>query len=352
MLNASVSRYFRFALVKQINGPSGEIPGPPGSGVTYDRVTFYMIANDGNIMEHAVAFDGTLGTEKGVLPTQGIAERYDIIVDFSQFAPGTKLYMVNLLEHRDGRRPKEIIPLQDILSGAYQAIRRVNEWEDGDPTVGTFLEFRVMAYDGVDPSMNPADYVAGKQQMMPLPGFTQAELENARHRTFEFGRSSGTDQSPWTIQTDGGSGFGMDPRRLSAAPQVGDVEIWRIFHEAGAGWSHPVHVHFEEGQILRRNGQAPPEWERWARKDVYRIGSMPDSGDSVEVAIRFREFLGTFMEHCHNTQHEDHSMLLRWDVEHPGQLLLMPTPMPTWDGVNYVDSFALQTFRSGAPGIN
>jgi hypothetical protein len=80
---------------------------------------------------------------------------------------------------------------------------------------------------------------------------------------------------------------------------------------------------------------------------VYRLGPQPDSGDIVEIALRFREFAGTFMEHCHNTQHEDHAMLLRWDIEHPGQVKLMPTPIPTWDGVGYVDSVALPTFRSG-----
>jgi hypothetical protein len=67
----------------------------------------------------------------------------------------------------------------------------------------------------------------------------------------------------------------------------------------------------------------------------------------VEIALRFREFAGTFMEHCHNTQHEDHAMLLRWDIEHPGQTELMPTPLPSWDGVAYVDTHALPTFREG-----
>ena len=80
---------------------------------------------------------------------------------------------------------------------------------------------------------------------------------------------------------------------------------------------------------------------------MYRIGAEADSTDSVEMAIHFREFAGTYMEHCHNTQHEDHSMLLRWDIEHPGQFKLMPTPMPTWDGVEFVDSAALPTFRTG-----
>ena len=80
---------------------------------------------------------------------------------------------------------------------------------------------------------------------------------------------------------------------------------------------------------------------------MYRLGPQPDSGSSVQVAIRFREFAGTYMEHCHNTQHEDHAMLMRWDIERPGQFTIMPTPMPTWDGVEYVDTVALPTFRCG-----
>lgn len=317
-----------------------------------------MVANDGNIMEHAVYFDGnsSMGgyvNERGILPTQAIAERYDIVVDFSQFAPGTKLYMVNLLEHADGRRPKDIIPLADVLDGEYAP-----DVDDGrnrtDPAVTRFLEFRVHSYSGTDLSMNPAEYVAGNglgpngtdKKMIPLPTFTQTELENAIHRTFEFGRSSGTDSAPWTIKTDGGSGLTADPERISAAATKGSVEIWHLESSSG-GWSHPIHIHFEEGQIFKRDGGAPPAWERWARKDIYRLGSMPDSGDTVDVALRFREFLGSFVEHCHNTQHEDHAMLLRWDLENPGEVLLMPTPMPSWDGVSYVPSYSLPTFRTG-----
>ncbi len=323
-LNGAVARFFKIALVTESNQP----------------VPFHLVANDGNLMEHTVSFPN------GTLPEQGIAERYDIVVDFSRFAPGTKLYLVNLLEHQNGRRPQREVPLQDVLSGAYQAVRSGDRWTGGDPTVGKFLEIRVVAYDGVDRSMNPADYVAGGKKMIPLPAITQAEMDNALHRTFSFGRSSGTDEAPWTIKTDGGQGFNMDPRRVSAAPTRGTLELWHL-ENGGGGWSHPIHVHFEEARILKRGGLPPPEWERWARKDMFRIGPLPDSLDSVDIAIRFREFLGTFMEHCHNTQHEDHAMLLRWDIENPGQVVVMPSPMPTWDGVSYVDSFALPTFRSG-----
>ena len=331
ILNGSVSRYFKLAVVDELGNP----------------VPFYMVANDGNIMEHTVLF------ADGELPTLGIAERYDIIIDFAQFEPGDRLYMVNLLQHKDGQATDKPIPLADVVNRLYapeviheDADGVPDRWVNGDPVVGKFLEFRVHEYAGTDLSMDPADYVAGGGKLIPLRRPEQAELDEALHRTFEFERQP-TDDRPWVIETDGGKGFGMDPRRLAAAPSKnsGGLEVWRLVNSGT--WSHPVHIHFEEGIILRRNGEEPPEWEKWARKDVYRIGPQADSGDMVEIALRFREFAGTFMEHCHNTQHEDHAMLLRWDVEHPGQTKLMPTPIPSWDGVSYVDTVALPTARTG-----
>ena len=182
--------------------------------------------------------------------------------------------------------------------------------------------------------------------MIRLPKITQEEIDNAIHRTFEFGRSSGTDSAPWTIKTDGGKGLNMDPRRMTACPTKSRLEIWHLIN-GGGGWSHPIHIHFEEGQILQRDGKPPPEWEKWARKDLYRVGRMSDSGRSVVVALRFREFLGTYMEHCHNTQHEDHAMLMRWDIENPGELKVMPTPLPSWDGCTHVPSYSLPTAYDG-----
>lgn len=383
MLNGSVSRYFKLALVREIKGTGGEFPGPVGSGLSYARVPFHMIANDGNIMEHAVPFDGTMDLDadgdtknhNAILPTMGIAERFDIIVNFSKngVKAGDKLFFVNLLVHEDGKGPEEPVALADVLSEKYKAVIRQSskgpKWEGGDPAIGKVLQLNVKAYTGQDLAMDPAAYEPAKPGkaeglvMIPLKIHRdnvadKALLAKARHRTFTFGRSDGTDSAPWTIKTDGGFGFGMDPRRLNVSTKLasgptdagatgfGTLEVWNI-KLGGEGWSHPVHVHFEEGIILSRGGKLPPEWEKWARKDVYRIGPEKDGLDSVEIAIHFREFAGTYLEHCHNTQHEDTSMLLRWDVEKPGQLQLMPVPLPSWDGVRYVNSAALPTFRKG-----
>ena len=57
------------------------------------------------------------------------------------------------------------------------------------------MEFRVDTtnYTYSDLSMDPAQYVAGLKQMIPLPAMTPAELSTARQRTFEYGRANATD---------------------------------------------------------------------------------------------------------------------------------------------------------------
>ena len=374
LLNGAVARYFKIALVKKVSGNGGEFPGAPGSGESYDRVGFHMIANDGNILEHSVPFDGSIDLDangnanehKGLLPNMGIGERYDIIVDFASqgIVPGDTLYFVNNCEFTDGRGPNSVVPLADILSGQYTAQQANGIWVENDPGVGKFMEFRVVEYAGEDLSMNPADFIPGAAKMVPLP-IDRNDFAGATRRTFQVGRSSGTDSAPWTVKADGAPALTADPRRVSTAVQMGTGptgagfdgtnaqgyddtgtrEIWTF--STGGGWDHPMHVHFEEGVILSRDGQAPPVWEWWARKDLYRIGPAADASREIEIALRIREFAGTFVEHCHTTTHEDHAMLTRWDSEHPGQVKILPSPIPSWDGVEFVDTVALPTFRSG-----
>ncbi|MBI2203715.1 MAG: multicopper oxidase domain-containing protein [Candidatus Rokubacteria bacterium] len=68
-------------------------------------------------------------------------------------------------------------------------------------------------------------------------------------------------------------------------------------------------LHLEEFYILSRDGALPPAVER-GRKDVVRLRPF----ETIRVFIRFRDFTGPYPLHCHNIVHEDHGMMLRWDV--------------------------------------
>jgi FtsP/CotA-like multicopper oxidase with cupredoxin domain len=52
-----------------------------------------------------------------------------------------------------------------------------------------------------------------------------------------------------------------------------------------------------------------PPHER-GRKDVYVLGP----AESMKVLLRFRDFTGKYLMHCHNLVHEDHAMMIRWDI--------------------------------------
>jgi manganese oxidase len=297
ILNGAVSRFFKVALS--------------------DGSPMIFIANDGNLMPSPVVLSQ--------LDEQGIAERYDIVIDFSRYNIGDKVWMVNLCEHQNGKKPADDLSIAQALSG-----------QSADPCVGKFLEFRIVR--------NPATPDVSQVPATMIPNPDLSNIPVTRERVFEFG--SGGNQTtndpvstffgPWGIKTDNqGATLNADYGRISAAPKFGTREIWTL-QNGGGGWDHPIHIHFEEGQILARNGKASnvPAWEK-GRKDVYRLRP----GGSVTLTMQFRDFGGMFMEHCHNTVHEDNAMLLRWEIDNAGGAFLkaLPTPIPTPQGVTFED---------------
>ncbi|HEY2028044.1 MAG TPA: multicopper oxidase domain-containing protein, partial [Myxococcales bacterium] len=297
ILNGAVSRFFKIAMS--------------------DGSVMVQIANDGNLLPHPVPL-----TE---LDEQGIAERYDVVIDFSRYPVGTKVYWVNLAKQTNGRRPDKDLSLQEALAG-----------DPDDPVVGKFLEFRVVR----QPSQPDLSQVP--DTMIPNPTLPA----NVRARNFEWDRgatqTTPPQQSsfigPWGIKTDNeGPVLDADYGRISAAPGINTAnttEEWTL-QNGGGGWDHPIHIHFEEGQIIARNGSAAnvPAWEK-GRKDVYRLRP----GGSVTLRMQFRDWGGMFMEHCHNTVHEDNAMLLRWEIDANGAPFLhpLPTPLVSPQGTTFV----------------
>ena len=77
------------------------------------------------------------------------------------------------------------------------------------------------------------------------------------------------------------------------------------------GWSHPVHFHLEEFRVLSRNGRAVrPGNVEFSRKDVVELRG----DEQIEILVRFRDMVGGYPFHCHNTVHEDHQMMLLFNV--------------------------------------
>ena len=338
ILAASMSRFWKFA-----------IAGPTGSAVP-----FQFIANDGNLVVHPIPL-----TE---LDEQGIAERYDIVVDFSSFRPGDKLHLVNRLKQTSGNKPDGALSLARALRG-----------DDNDPVLGAILQFRVVSQlESVDA---PGTILRSTD---PDPSVVPATLTDqipivapVRTRLVEFGRSGNGNSRdpktgectpdcsevvsnfPWTIRINGQEAHSMNANRVSLLiPKSGEIEHW-TYVNGGGGWDHPIHLHFEEGITMNRGSAFIPDTEKLVRKDVWRLRP----GGQVQFQVQFGEYGGSYVNHCHNTVHEDFALLMRIQLlvsditgsnPNPPQTMVTSTPNPTEYGVVFTTP---EILREGDPRV-
>jgi FtsP/CotA-like multicopper oxidase with cupredoxin domain len=146
-----------------------------------------------------------------------------------------------------------------------------------------------------DPSRVPAALLDLPNRNVPI----------AKKRNWKFDRTNGA----WAV-----NGRFFDPDVFSAVIRRNNAEIWTF--ESGGGWVHPGHPHMEEFQVLDRDGKPPPA-EEVARKDMLGIGDSvfgTDNSSKARIFIQFRDWLGDYPMHCHNTVHEDHGMMILFNV--------------------------------------
>jgi FtsP/CotA-like multicopper oxidase with cupredoxin domain len=320
LLNACMSRFLKLALAR----PNGT------------ALPFKFIANDGNLVVNPISLT--------TLDQQGIAERYDIVVDFSSangLAVGDRVKLVNRLKQTNGAIPDQELSLSQALAG-----------DSEDPMVGPVLEFKIVTQvnsvdvpgvvlrstDG-DPSQVPT--VLTEQIPIVTPVRTrQVEFDRDRRGGGDSRQANGQcipdcpefAQFPWVISVNGESSHSMNANRISLLiPRPGEIEHWT--YKGGRDWDHPIHLHFEEGVTIDRGRDSIPDTERLVRKDVWRLRP---SGE-VKFQVQFGEFGGSYVNHCHNTVHEDFAMLMRIQlltgITGSPQTAVTLTPNPTPDGV-------------------
>ncbi|KAF5004213.1 hypothetical protein FDECE_9295 [Fusarium decemcellulare] len=224
-----------------------------------DQVPFIVVASDSGFMSSAVT------TSK---LTVAMAERWEIIVDFSDFA-GQNLTMKN---------DREVFT-DDDFSGT----DRVMQFNVGSKVSSN-------ANNGPVPSS--------------LVSLDMPKTGSKIDRTFKFEK----DDDTYLIN---GVGFADVQNRIIANPPRGKTEIWSLENHSGK-WSHPIHIHMVDFQILsREKGRKGLEtYEKAALKDVAVLG--PD--ERVTVAIKFAPMEGLYMFHCHNLVHEDHDMMAAFNI--------------------------------------
>ena len=297
----------------------------------YKRKYRFRILNAGLSRGYRLQLgDGTpftvIGTDGGLMPQVqttaqlriGMAERYEVVIDFSRYGTGAKVELRNL------GVPNSV---------DFDNTGKIMQFEVvGDP-VPSGLPREVTLPTGGLYSLNPNTETWGLSETA-IQGTTriqvvrdggawkiQSTTTSAASGSATSGRSGSDDGGG---SGKGGSGDGTKSltwqgvvlsnyREVVANPAPGDVQVWEITNRSG-GWFHPVHIHLVDFKILSRNGRPAFPYEQ-GPKDVVYVGE----NETVRAIMRFGtagdpSTDGRYMIHCHNLPHEDHDMMTQFRV--------------------------------------
>jgi spore coat protein A len=314
VLNGSNARTYRLVLVHE---------GQPA----LDRIT--QIGTDHGLLRTAVP-----------VPADGLvlapAERADLLVDFSDLAPGSELTVLNTAAAPFDGAPFPATEAENAadLDGLlpYPQVMRLRV-VPGTATRGPIPHELATDYDA--PPADPLS--AGPRRMIAL---VEMELDDAPNMlTMRELANVGDDQTGSLVTVRDGE---QTIRYRSVAahfedtttffPMLGRYEIWQLVNLTGD--THPIHLHLDPFQILSRRAiryeipeggiadrdltamitlERDPDDKLDHRiddnerglKDTIRV----NPNEIVEIAVRFNTYSGRYMYHCHILEHEDRDMM-------------------------------------------
>jgi FtsP/CotA-like multicopper oxidase with cupredoxin domain len=302
-LNVEQRRYrFRF-----LNGCDSrflilDFNGVPG-------VEVWAIGNEGGFLAAPV----NITADHGNRLLMGLAERADLIVDFTGVEPGNHV-LANV-------GPDE--PFGGGIPGV--------DFEPSDPaSTGQIMQFRVGPALTTDATTPPRFLVL--PPVTPLPAETVTRPLALLEEMSMYWDGPAAAMLGVVDTEDGVAIHKMWADDVSENPSVGDTEIWEFYNFTAD--AHPMHVHevafevvdrqaitFEEGEHgpedIQLDGEPfPPEpWESGFKDTVTAY-----PGQVTRIRARFL-VPGQYVWHCHIVSHEDNEMMRAYRIGpvQPGQ---------------------------------
>jgi spore coat protein A, manganese oxidase len=268
-------------------------------------VEVWMIGNEGGFL--AAPVNLTANHSNRLL--MGLAERADLIVDFTNVSVGN--YILG-----------NVGPDEPFGGGVPDL-----DFEVADPgTTGQVMQFRVVPAVSADPSTPP--------QFLRLPAITNLTGGSVRRVALLEEMSQSFADAPaearlGTIAGNPNTGTGTWTAlkwedSITENPAVGSTEVWE-FYNATAD-AHPMHIHEVHFQVVNRQpifvdeedqevqvepGSVPVPPEPWEMGYKDTVVAYP--GQVTRVRAEF-DTPGLYVWHCHIVEHEDNEMMRPYHV--------------------------------------
>lgn len=277
------------------------VNGQPEYKLNVNRGAYRLrLLNGSNARIYKLAWeDGTplqvIGTEGGLLEepltrdfiTLAPAQRLDLWVDFGQWNAGETIKMVNLPSAAIGGQESFPVFSADILSTSLDTAA---------------LSKSFPAHALFDPSQ---------------------AVNTGSPRVFEMGMGMGMQ---WMIN---GRTFEMTDVAQDERVRLGDIEIWEFFNAGGMGMgrgmmggmaqAHPMHIHGLQFRVLERrleagDGAVYESLKNGIVDDGWHDTVLVTPGERVRLVMKFEDYNGLYLYHCHNLEHEDMGMMRNYEI--------------------------------------
>ncbi len=223
-----------------------------------DNSPFWVVATDGGLKDEAVQMDS-------VFLSPG--ERLDILFDFLTYSVGNSVTLITQSFSGIGNQGTQMDLLRfDII---------------GDLTSGGIVPQNLAAINYYD-----INDITGTRTFT----LSQGMMGNGMHRI---------------------NGLTYDMNRIDENIPFDKLEEWKFINNTNN--FHPMHVHGVMFQVYSRNGNTnlSPNDKGW--KDTVLV----NPNETVQTLVRFNDYSGIYLLHCHNLEHEDDGMMLNIQIDAP-----------------------------------
>jgi len=287
-------------------------------------VSVWQIGNEGGFLSAPVDV-----TKAGNRILMGLAERADVIVDFTDVAEGDYvLGNVGPDEPFGGGDPDE-------------------DFEPSNPaTTGQILQFKVVKSSGADDTTPPEFLRLPKVEALAKESMTRrlALIEQmGEGRDAKDEEVEGPTEALLGIVNAVGETQALEwASPVTENPEAGATELWEIYNTTGD--AHPMHVHETVFSVVNRQALKLDE-EDEPTKPLIPMGEVmgPEPaetgfkdtviaypGQVTRIRATFNR-PGQFAWHCHIVEHEDNEMMRPYRIgpEQQGQPAAKPMPQDT-----------------------
>lgn len=211
--------------------------------------------------------------------------------------PGQELLYVG----SDGGLFEKPVPTNEILIANSE---RVELLVRGTGAPGTTVKLQDLPYDRYIPQTRPRAWEETRDLLTLAytddEPVTPVELPTTMRVIEPLDTTTVTAHRVMVLTQGFINGKTMDLGRVDEVTSLGSTEIWEV--ENLVGMDHPFHLHGFRFQVLDRNG-VPEPFPSW--QDTVNV----PKHETVRFIVRFDDYPGKWMFHCHILDHEVAGMM-------------------------------------------